>query len=79
MPIRKCLLRSEAGVRLHRLERLGAHEEIASRTFRLASRRNGRPRAFADERAALDAFDLEVIAALSDPVIIDMQRRGLLD
>jgi hypothetical protein len=34
---------------------------------------------FADQDQAEDAFDLEVIAALTDPVVMDMQRRGLID
>lgn len=48
-------------------------------SWRLSTLRANQPRSFADENEAADAFDMEVIAALSDPVIIDMQRRGLID
>jgi len=41
--------------------------------------RQNQPRTFADQMQAEDAFDMEVIASLSDPIIIDMQRRGLID
>nr|WP_316630079.1 hypothetical protein [uncultured Brevundimonas sp.] len=41
--------------------------------------RQNQPRTFADETEAEDAFDMEVIASLTDPIIIDMQRRGVLD
>ncbi|WP_295165486.1 hypothetical protein [uncultured Brevundimonas sp.] len=41
--------------------------------------RKNQPRTFADEAEAEDAFDMEVIASLTDPVIIDMQQRGLVD
>ena len=40
--------------------------------------RQNQPRTFADETEAEDAFDMEVIASLTDPIIIDMQRRGVL-
>ncbi|MBD3836802.1 hypothetical protein [Brevundimonas sp.] len=79
MPIKTSLLRSEAGVRLHRIEHPGGQPENSARPYRLSTCRSAPPLAFSDERAALDAFDLEVIAALSDPTVIDMQRRGLLD
>lgn len=41
--------------------------------------RSNQPRAFADEAAGADAFDVGVIASLTAAIIIDMQRRGLLD
>lgn len=41
--------------------------------------RSNQPRTFADETAAEDAFHVEVIASLTDHIIIEMQRRGLLD
>ncbi len=79
MPTRKTLLQSRAGVRLHRIEALSAAQKVVSQTYRLATYRTAQPRNFADERAALDAFDLEVIASLQDPLVIEMQRRGLVD
>ncbi|WP_269219046.1 hypothetical protein [Brevundimonas vesicularis] len=41
--------------------------------------RQNQPRSFADETEVEDAFDMEVISSLTDPIIMDMQRRGLID
>lgn len=78
MPTRKTLIRSEAGVRLQRIERLGARQAAALQFSVSTLRRHG-ARLFDSRDQAEDAYDLEVIAALSDPVVIDMQRRGLLE
>jgi len=75
----KTLIKSQAGVRLERVERLSAGQKGGSQTYRLSTLRMNGPRTFADPDAAEEAFDIEVIAALTDPVIIDMQRRGLID
>lgn len=79
MPTRKTLIRSEAGVRLQRIERLGAQQKVLQQRFSLSTLRRHSALIFADEAQAEDAFDLEVIAALTDPVVMDMQRRGLID
>ena len=79
MGTRKTLIKSEAGVRLQRIEHLAGQQKVAQSSWRLSTLRSNQPRSFADEAAAEDAFDIEVIASLTDPIIIDMQRRGLLD
>ena len=78
MATRKILIKSRAGVRLQRIEHL-ARQQVVQSSWRLSTMRQNQPRTFADEVEAEDAFDMEVIASLTDPVIIDMQRRGLLD
>lgn len=75
----KILIKSEAGVRLERIERLSRSQKDANAIYRLSTLRTNGPRTFTDGAAAEDAFDLEVVAALADPVIMDMQRRGLID
>lgn len=79
MGTRKTLIKSQAGVKLQRIEHLAGQQKVVQSSWRLSTLRSNQPRSFADEAAAEDAFDIEVIAALSDPVIIDMQRRGLID
>ena len=78
MTTRKTLIRSRAGVRLQRIEHL-ARQQVVQSSWRLSTMRRNPPRAFADEMEAEDAFDMEVIASLTDPLIMDMQRRGLID
>lgn len=68
MPTRKSLIRSTAGVRLERVEQLSAQGRVQQQHFTLRTLRPRGPRVIADETAALDAFDLEVIASLADPV-----------
>ncbi len=78
MAIRKTLIRSRAGVKLQRIEHL-ARQQIVQSSWRLSTLRQNQPRTFADEIEAEDAYDIEVVASLTDPIIIDMQRRGLID
>lgn len=78
MATRKTLIKSSAGVRLQRIEHL-ARQQVLQATWRVSTMRQNQPRTFADETEAEDAFDMEVIASLTDPIIIDMQRRGLID
>ena len=78
MATRKTLIRSRAGVRLQRIEHL-ARQQVVHSSWRLSTLRQNKPRSFADETEAEDAFDMEVIASLTDPIIMDMQRRGLID
>lgn len=79
MPPRKTLIKAQAGVRLQRIEELSARQKVLSQTYRLSTYREVQPRTFGDERDAEDAFDLEVVASLNDPVVVEMQRRGMLD
>lgn len=78
MATRKTLIRSRAGVRLQRIEHL-ARQQVVQPSWRLSTLRQNQPRSFVDETEAEDAFDMEVIASLTDPIIMDMQRRGLID
>lgn len=75
MSTRKTLVRSEAGVRLERIEQLSARGKQQSQ-FRLSGRRLRSPRWIENEREALDAFDLEVIATLSDPALQRLEADG---
>ena len=79
MGTRKTLIRSNAGVRLHRIERLAGRQRDAQDIWRLTTHRTGAERQFFEEAEAEDAFDQEVIASLCDPMVIEMQRRGLID
>lgn len=78
MATRKTLVKSHAGVRLQHVEHL-ARQQIIQSSWRLSTLRQKRPRTFADEIEAENAFDMEGIASLTDPTIINMQRRGLFD
>jgi hypothetical protein len=78
MATRKTLIKSRAGVRLQRIEHL-ARQQVVQSSWRLSTMRQNQPRSFADEASAEDAFDMEVVASLSDPIILGMQRRGLID
>lgn len=78
MATRKTLIKSHAGVRLQRVEHL-ARQQVTQSSWRLSTMRQNQTRTFANEIEAENAFDMEVIASLTDPTIIAMQRRGLLD
>lgn len=72
MPIRKTLLKSTHGVRLERVESLSAQGKVQAQHYVLKTMRPNQPRVLADPAAAEDAFDLEVIASLADPVVLRM-------
>ena len=78
MVTRKTLIKSRAGVRLQHIEHL-ARQQVVQSSWRLSTLRQNQPRSFADEMEAENAFDMEVIASLTDPLIMDIQRRGLID
>lgn len=69
MSTRRTLIRAQTGVRLVRIEQLDARQRLVQRHFRLSTLRPQKPRIYSDYDEALDAFDLEVIATLADPVI----------
>lgn len=69
MPIRKTLLKAKAGVRLERIENLSARGKLLTQHYVLRTLRPNQPRVLSDETAAENAFDLEVIASLMDPVV----------
>ena len=78
MATRKTLIRSRAGVRLQRIKHLARQQAVQS-SWRISTLCQNQPRSFADETEAEDAFDMEVITSLTDPIIMDLQRRGLID
>lgn len=67
MPVRKTLLRSTVGVHLERVEDVSAHGKVKGRHYLLRTMRPREPRVLTEEAEAQDAFDLEVIASLTDP------------
>lgn len=70
MPMRKTPLREVQGVKLIQVEDVSADgTRVRSTHYRLTTLRPDQPRLLADEREALDAFDLEVIASSADPVV----------
>ena len=69
MPTRKETIREQAGVKLQRIEQLNASQKVLSTHYRLSTLRRSQPRVVADPQTAEDAFDLEVIASLTDPVV----------
>lgn len=56
-----------------------AKGQKANSLYKLSTHRPPQPRTFADQAEAEQAFDLEVIASLNDPVVVEMRQRGLLD
>lgn len=69
MPIRKTDLKTEAGVKLTLVEEVTPMGTVRSQHYRLTTLRPNQPRVLADLDAAEDAFDLEVVASLLDPVV----------
>lgn len=69
MTTRKTLLKSSVGVRLERVEHLSAQGKVEAQHYVLKTMRPNQPRVLADATEAEDAFDLEVIASLADPVV----------
>ncbi len=76
MAVRHTLLKSQAGVRLELLERIGAHGAVLRAEYRLRSLRPVRLGRLTDRAAAEDAYDLEVVGCLMDPIVQDMIQRG---
>ena len=76
MAVRNTLLKSQAGVRLELLERINAPGAVLKAEYRLRSLRPVRVPRLTDLEAAEDAYDLEVVGCLMDPVVQDMIQRG---
>lgn len=62
-------MKSDCGVRLILLEQVTPLGTVRSQHYRLTTLRPARPRVLADLELAEDAFDLEVVASLLDPVV----------
>lgn len=69
MPIRKTELKATAGVKLVQVEIVTASGKVTETHYRLSTLRPNQPRVIADAQEAEDAFDLEVVASLMDPVV----------
>ena len=69
MAIKKTDLKTEAGVKLTRVEEVTPMGTVRSQHYRLTTLRPNQPRVLAQREAAEDAFDLEVVASLLDPVV----------
>lgn len=75
MATRKTLIRTEAGVRLERIETLAARQTATSTMYCLRTLRPIQPRMMADQDEAEAAFAREVTASMKDPVIRAMASR----
>lgn len=69
MAIKKTDLKTEAGVKLTLVEEVTPMGTVRSQHYRLTTLRPNQPRVLAQREAAEDAFDLEVVASLLDPVV----------
>ena len=69
MPIKKTDLKMEAGVKLTLVEEVTPQGTVRSQHYRLTTLRPNQPRVLAQREAAEDAFDMEVVASLLDPVV----------
>lgn len=69
MPIKKTDLKAEAGVKLTLVEEVTPMGTVRSQHYRLTTLRPAQPRVLAHRDLAEDAFDLEVVASLMDPVV----------
>lgn len=74
----KTLIKSEAGVRLERIEEM-AKGQKARTLFKISTYRPPQPRFIADKDEAEEAFAREVTASMKDPVIVSMIERGQLN
>ena len=69
MQIKRTDLKTEAGVKLTLVEEVTPQGVIRNQHYRLTTLRPTQPRVLAIRAAAEDAFDLEVVASLMDPVV----------
>ena len=75
MLIKKTELKAEAGVKLTLVEEVTPMGTVRRQHYRLTTLRANQPHVLAEQAAAEDAFDLEVIASLIDPVVQQMITR----
>ena len=68
------LLREEAGVKLFEVDEPKSYGRANGSHYRISTMRQNQPRVLADLAEAEDAFDLEVISSLLDPVVQKMMR-----
>lgn len=72
----RTLLRTQAGVRLERIEQIARKQRSVQ--FRLSTHRTFSPRLILDEEEAQRAFGREVSASLEDPVVVGLMQKGAL-
>ncbi|MBB5747408.1 hypothetical protein [Brevundimonas variabilis] len=72
MATRQTLVQAKAGVLLEEIEHLSAHGKVIERYFRLSTLRPNQPRVLTCEDDAEEAFFIEVMASLADPVVSKM-------
>lgn len=75
MAIKKTELKTEAGVKLTLVEEVTPLGTVRSQHYRLTTLRPSQPRVLAEKDAAEEAYDLEVMASLMDPVVQQMITR----
>ena len=75
MAIKKTELKTEAGVKLTLVEEVTPLGSVRSQHYRLTTLRPNQPRVLAEKRLAEEAFDLEVVASLMDPLVQQMITR----
>jgi hypothetical protein len=75
MAIRKTDLKADCGVKLTLVEDVTPLGTVKGQYYRLTTLRPNQPRVIAEKDRAEEAFDLEVIASLSDPIIQKMITR----
>lgn len=76
MAIRRTLMRSEAGVKLIRVEELSASQKLVSTHYRLSTLRPAQPRVIAEQTMAEAAFRAEVAASCKDPTAMRLAAAG---
>lgn len=69
MPIKKTDLKAQAGVKLTLVEEVTPMGTVRSQHYRLTTLRSNQPRVLARQDLAEEAFDVEVMASLLDPVV----------
>lgn len=71
----KTLIKSEAGVRLERIEEMAIGQKVRT-LFKVSTYRPPQPRIIADRDEAEEAFAREVTASMKDPVIVALLASG---
>ena len=69
MPIKKTDLKAQAGVKLTLVEEVTPMGTVRSQHYRLTTLRANQPRVLARQDLAEEAFDVEVMASLLDPIV----------
>lgn len=69
MPIKKTDLKAQAGVKLTLVEEVTPMGTVRSQHYLLTTLRPNQPRVLVRQDLAEEAFDVEVMASLLDPVV----------